>query len=162
VILKRRQLRPDSGGPGTWRGGLGQLTEFARRGDGKWSVSSIADRTKYPAPGLLGGQAGAPGEVALSNGAHPNPKALVDLQPHDVVRLNLPGGGGYGDPFHRDPQKVLWDVMEGYVTPEHAEKSYGVAVRYTGKPDELVKLPKQWTIDEARTAELRSARRSGQ
>jgi N-methylhydantoinase B len=162
VILKRRQLRPDSGGPGKWRGGLGQLTDFARRGESKWSVSSIADRTNYPAPGLLGGQAGAPGEVGLRNGARPNPKALVDLQPDDVVHLNLPGGGGYGDPFERDPEKVLWDVIEGYITPEHAERSYGVAVRYTGKPDELVKLPQQWIVDEKRTAELRRARQSGQ
>ena len=61
VVLKRRELRADSGGPGTWRGGLGQLTEFARRGDGKWSVSSIADRTQYPALGLFGGKAGAAG-----------------------------------------------------------------------------------------------------
>jgi N-methylhydantoinase B len=162
VVLKRRQLRPDSGGPGTWRGGLGQLTEFARRGESKWSVSSIADRTNYAAPGLLGGQSGASGEVILRNGARPNPKALVDLQPDDVVHLNLPGGGGYGDPFERDLQKVLWDVIEGYITPEHAEKSYGVAVRYTGKPDELVKLPHQWVIEEKRTAELRRARQSGQ
>src|SRR5262249_38827616 len=54
VVLKRRELRADSGGPGTWRGGLGQLTEFARRGGGQWSVSLMADRTQYPAPGLLG------------------------------------------------------------------------------------------------------------
>jgi len=132
VVLKRRQLRPNSGGPGTWRGGLGQLSEFARRGDGAWSVSSIADRTKYPAPGLLGGQRGAAGEVALGNGTYPNPKALVDLKADDVVHLNLPGGGGYGDAFGRAPEKVLWDVIEGYITPEEAEKSYGVAVRYAG------------------------------
>src|SRR4030095_4454552 len=68
VVLKRRELRADSGGAGKWRGGLGQLTEFVRRGEGRWSVSSIADRNKYPAPGLLGGQAGAAGEVALGDG----------------------------------------------------------------------------------------------
>ncbi len=155
VVLKRRQLRPDSGGAGTWRGGLGQLTEFARRGKGRWSVSSIADRTKYPAPGLLEGKGGVAGEVVLGNGTRLHPKALVDLRAEDVVHLNLPGGGGYGDPFRRDPQKVLWDVIEGYVSPREAEESYGVAVRYAGKADELVKLPGSWTIDEAKTAELR-------
>ena len=157
VVLKRRQLRTDSGGAGTWRGGLGQLTEFARRGNGKWSVSSIADRTKYPAPGLMGGKSGAPGEVALGNGARLHPKALVDLSAEEVVRLNLPGGGGYGDPFQRDPQSVLWDVIEDYVSPEEAEKSYGVAVRYSGQVDDLVKLPDAWVIDEKRTAALRRA-----
>ena len=155
VVLKKRQLRPDSGGAGMWRGGLGQLTEFARRDEGNWSVSSIADRTVYPAPGLVGGSMGAAGELLVSNGLRPNPKALVDLNAADVVYVNLPGGGGYGSPFQRDPEKVRWDVVEGYITPEAAEKNYGVSVRYTGKPDALVKLPGDWVIDEARTAELR-------
>jgi len=155
VVLRKRQLRPDSGGAGIWRGGLGQLTEFARRGEGNWSVSSIADRTVYPAPGLVGGSMGAAGELLVSNGLRPNPKALVDLNAADVVYVNLPGGGGYGSPFQRDTEKVRWDVVEGYITPEAAEKNYGVSVRYTGKPDALVKLPGDWVIDEARTAELR-------
>ena len=155
VVLRKRQLRPNSGGAGMWRGGLGQLTEFARRGGGNWSVSSIADRTVYPAPGLVGGSTGAAGELLVSNGLRPNPKALVDLNAADVVYVNLPGGGGYGSPFQRDPEKVRWDVVEGYITPEAAEKNYGVSVRYTGKPDALVKLPGDWVIDEARTAELR-------
>ena len=155
VVLRKRQLRPDSGGAGIWRGGLGQLTEFARRGEGNWSVSSIADRTVYPAPGLVGGSMGAAGELLVSNGLQPNPKALVDLNAADVVYVNLPGGGGYGSPFQRDPENVRWDVVEGYITPEAAEKDYGVSVRYTGKPDALVKLPGDWVIDEARTAELR-------
>jgi N-methylhydantoinase B len=158
VVMKRRELRPNSGGAGTWRGGLGQLTEFVRRGEGRWSVSSIADRTKYPAPGLLGGQAGAAGEVALGDGTRLHAKSLVDLGAGDTVHVNLPGGGGYGDPLHRDAQRVLWDVIEGYITPEETEKNYGVAVRYTGKPEELVKLPNCWMIDERKTAELRRNR----
>ena len=158
VVVKRRELRRDSGGAGKWRGGLGQLTEFVRRGEGRWSVSSIADRTKYPAPGLLGGQAGALGEVALSDGTQLHAKSLVDLGDGDVVHVNLPGGGGYGNPLQRDAQRVLWDVIDGYITPEEAKKKYGVAVRYTGKPEELVKLPGQWGIDESRTAELRRSR----
>jgi N-methylhydantoinase B len=158
VVLKRRELRPNSGGAGMWRGGLGQLTEFVRRGEGRWSVSSIADRTKYPAPGLLGGQAGVAGEVALGDGTQLHAKSLVDLGVGDTVHVNLPGGGGYGDPLHRDAQRVLWDVIEGYITPNEAEQKYGVAVRYTGKPEELVKLPNCWMIDERKTAELRGTR----
>jgi N-methylhydantoinase B len=158
VILKRRQLRPDSGGAGTWRGGLGQLTEFIRRGEGTWSVSSIADRTHYPAPGLLGGQAGATGAVSLDNGTQLHAKALMDLHSSDIVHVDLPGGGGYGDPMKRDVEKVLWDVIEGYITLEEAEKKYGVVVNYTGKGDDLVKLPEKWVIDQKKTAELRSGR----
>jgi len=158
VVMKRRQLRPDSGGAGTWRGGLGQLTEFTRRGAGKWSVSSIADRTHYPAPGLLGGQAGATGAVSLGNGTQLHAKALMDLNSDDVVHVDLPGGGGYGDPMKRDVEKVLWDVIEGYITSEEAEKKYGVVVNYKGKADDLVKLPENWAIDQRKTAELRSGR----
>jgi N-methylhydantoinase B len=158
VVLKRRQLRSDSGGPGTWRGGLGQLTEFSRRGDGRWSVSSIADRTQYAAPGLLGGQAGATGAVSLDNGTQLHAKALMDLQASDVVHVNLPGGGGYGDPMKRDIEKVFWDVIEGYITVGEAETKYGVVVNYTGNGDDLVKLPERWVIDQKKTAELRSGR----
>jgi len=158
VVMKRRQLRPDSGGAGTWRGGLGQLTEFTRRGAGKWSVSSIADRTHYPAPGLLGGQAGATGAVSLGNGTQLHAKALMDLNSDDVVHVDLPGGGGYGDPMKRDVEKVLWDVIEGYITSQEAEKKYGVVVNYKGKADDLVKLPENWAIDQKKTAALRSGR----
>ena len=76
-----------------------------------------------------------------------------------MVHVNLPGGGGYGDPMRRDIEKVRWDVIEGYITPEKAEKNYGVAVRYNGKPDELVKLPEEWIIDRKKTEELRGDRK---
>ena len=158
VILRRRELRADSGGAGKWRGGLGQLTEFGRRGEGKWSVSSIADRTVYPAPGLLGGQSGATGEVALADGTKLHAKALIELKPGDVIHVNLPGGGGYGDPFERDPERVRWDVVDGYITFAEAERKYGVAVRYNGNPDDLVQLPDKWVLDLKKTAELRRRR----
>jgi N-methylhydantoinase B len=158
LLMRRRELRPDSGGAGTWRGGLGQLTEFTNRAPGGWSVSCIVDRTRHPAAGLLGGRSGAPGELVLDDGSRPNPKARVGLKAHQVVHVNTPGGGGYGDPYRRDPERVRQDVIAGYVTPEAAAKEYGVIVRYTGSPDELVRLPEQWVIDEVATAALRKAR----
>ncbi|MBI3059247.1 MAG: hydantoinase B/oxoprolinase family protein, partial [Deltaproteobacteria bacterium] len=69
------------------------------------------------------------------------------------------GGGGYGDPFSRDPERVRQDVIEEYVSPEAAAREYGVVVRFTGKDDEMVRLPEQWVIDKAATAALRQARR---
>src|SRR5919198_4004152 len=78
LVMKRRQLRPDSGGPGAQRGGLGQLTTFTNRSGEAWSVSCIVDRTRYPAPGLLGGGPGAAGEVRLASGERLSPKAQVD------------------------------------------------------------------------------------
>jgi N-methylhydantoinase B len=160
VVLRRRQLRPDSGGAGRWRGGLGQLTEFARRGNGRWSVSSIADRTEYAAPGLLGGAAGAKGDVLLSDGTRLHAKAMVDLKSDDIVHVNLPGGGGYGNALERAPERVLWDVVEGYVTPEVAEKSYGVVVLYAGKSDALVKVPADWKVDQEATKRLREKKKA--
>ena len=156
LVMRRRELRIDSGGAGNQRGGLGQLTEFTRRGEGRWSVSPILDRTKYPAPGLLGGKSGAAGEFLLDDGARPNPKAQVDLNGGRAVHLNLPGGGGYGDPFARDPELVRQDVIAGYVSPEAAARDYGVMVRFMGKNNELVRMPEQWLIDEAETKRLRS------
>ena len=110
-------------------------------------MSSIADRTEYPAPGLLGGKAGATGEVTLDDGTRLNAKALKDLKDGEVVHVNLPGGGGYGDPLKRDVEKVRWDVIEGYITVEEAEQQYGVAVRYSGNAADLVKLPENWVVD---------------
>ena len=95
---------------------------------------------------------------ALGDGTRLHAKSLVDLGAGDTVHVNLPGGGGYGDPLQRDAQRVLWDVIEGYITLEEAEKKYGVAIRYTGEAEELVKLPDCWKIDERKTAELRSGR----
>jgi N-methylhydantoinase B len=156
LVMRRRQLWPDSGGAGKQRGGLGQLTEFARRGSGRWSVSCIVDRCRYPAPGLAGGKEGTAGELYLDTGERPNPKSLVDLKPDQVVHLNTPGGGGYGDPFERDPEQVRQDVIAGYVSPEAAEREYGVVVRFKGGESEMVRLPEQWVVDSAATAKLRS------
>jgi N-methylhydantoinase B len=155
LVMRRRELRADSGGAGTWRGGLGQLTEFAHRGEGRWSVSSIVDRTRYPAPGLCGGKPGMAGELVLGNGARPNPKSQIELERGAIVHLNLPGGGGFGDPFARDPELVRQDIISGYVTTELAARDYGVVIRFTGKDNEMVRLPEQWVIDEPATAALR-------
>jgi N-methylhydantoinase B len=159
LVMRRRELRVDSGGAGMWRGGLGQFTEFASRGDGRWSVSPIVDRTKYSAPGLLGGKPGMAGELVLGNGARPNPKSQIELERGETVHLNLPGGGGYGEPFSRDAELVRRDVIAGYVTAEAAARDYGVVVRFTGKDDELVRLPDQWVIDQAATAKRRQRMR---
>jgi len=156
LVMRRRELRPDSGGAGLWRGGLGQLTEFTNRSPGAWSISGIVDRTRFPATGLLGGGPGAPGEIVLDTGDRPNPKARTDLSPGQVVHVNLPGGGGYGNPFTRDPERVRHDVVAGYVTPAAAEREYGVVVRFTGSPDDLVRLPEQWIVDGDATKALRA------
>src|SRR2546421_3329159 len=115
LVQYRRELRTDSGGPGFYRGGLGQWTETGYRGDASWAVSAMIDRTRFPAMGLKGGKPGALGEFLVNGTSHPQPKALVTLAPDARVQLNLPGGGGYGDPFQRPVALVLDDVVNGYV-----------------------------------------------
>jgi len=63
------------------------------------------------------------------------------------VQLVLPGGGGYGDPRERAPDKVLQDVVNGYISVEAAEREYGVRVRYIGGPERLVRLPEHYVIE---------------
>ncbi|MGH2542647.1 MAG: hydantoinase B/oxoprolinase family protein, partial [Ardenticatenaceae bacterium] len=158
LVQHRRELRTDSGGAGTYRGGLGQTTEIGYRGSGPWSVSAMIDRTQFAAPGLEGGQPGALGEF-LADGEKPlQPKSVLWFEPETRVQLNLPGGGGYGNPFERDPGRVLDDVVNGYVSIEAAERDYGVVVRYLGGTDQLVRLPEHHIIDWPATERLRRRR----
>ncbi len=128
LVIRRRELRQDSGGPGRARGGLGQTLEIEVRTDGEYLFSGLYERVRQPAPGLQGGGPGALGRVGASNGVDIQPK-LSRLVPADtVVTLELPGGGGYGPPHERDPNQVLEDVRQGYVSPDRARDDYGVAI----------------------------------
>lgn len=154
LLQHRRQLLCDSGGPGQFRGGLGQEITISHTGDNDWSVSGMVDRTQFAAPGIAGGQAGSLGTFQVDQdkvGA----KEVVWLQPQSTVSLCPPGGGGYGDPFSRAPNLVLEDVIAGYVSIQQAEARYGVAIEFHGDPNALVRLPEDFSINESRTAELR-------
>jgi N-methylhydantoinase B len=158
LIQYHRELRTDSGGPGTYRGGLGQWTEVGYRGDTSWGISALVDRNRFPATGLEGGKSGAPGEYLVNNTIRPQAKALTFLASDDRVQLNLPGGGGYGDPFQRPLELVLNDVVNDYISIEAAEREYGVVVRYLGSQEQLVRLPNHYAIDEVATKALRFAK----
>jgi N-methylhydantoinase B len=160
LVQHRRELRPDSGGAGTFRGGLGQRTEVGIQGPLPWSVSAMIDRIRFPGAGLEGGQPGGLGRFGVGQGAALQPKALLTLDPAARVQLDLPGGGGYGDPWERDPQRVLADVVNGYVTLEAAERDYGVAIQYLGTAEQLVRLPEDYRIDRDATERARGARRA--
>jgi N-methylhydantoinase B len=71
---------------------------------------------------------------------------VVWFEPGATAHLNPPGGGGYGDPRARDPQRVLADGINGYVSLEAAERDYGVVIRYTGRDDQLVRLPRHYQL----------------
>ena len=113
------------------------------------------DRIQHPPEGLLGGGYGAAGEFLIDGEAQAEPKRLLALQPGSRVGFNPPGGGGYGDPLARDPQAVLKDVVEGYVSVESARRDYGVEVTYSGEPDQLVRLPHHYQLEVEATELLR-------
>ena len=154
MVQSRRELRTDSGGAGNTRGGLGQATEFWNRGEGQWSVSAMIDRTNFAAQGFGGGGPGALGEFSV-DGRRLRPKTVEFMESGQTVLLAPPGGAGYGDPFQRDPQTVLMDVVNGYVSLEAAARDYGVAVKYLGTVDQIVRTPQDYEVDEAETARLR-------
>ncbi len=152
VRCRQYALRPDSGGPGTYRGGLGIVREWEFLGD-ECVCSSRTDRRKHPPYGIQGGLAGAPSLTYL------NPQSENRLMPtkytsvvrHGDVILHLQAaGGGYGDPLERDPNRVLFDYLEGKVTAQHAHDAYGVVI------DEA-----RQCVDLVRTAAVRSARTNG-
>ena len=155
LVVHHRELREDSGGAGKFRGGLGQRTEMGSRGDAPWSVSAMIDRVEFAGAGLDGGSAGALGEFIVDETTRPQPKSLVPLRPESRVQLNLPGGGGYGNPFERDAARVLDDVAKGFVSLDSAARDYGVVVRYLGTAGQLVRLPEHFAIDESATKKLR-------
>ncbi len=116
LVVERKELRPDSGGRGRYRGGLGQIIAFRPRTREPVVCSVLCDRTRYPAAGFQGGGPGAPGEVLFDGVKPDNPKAARTVPPGTLVEVRLPGGGGYGPPAERDPALVARDLLEGYVT----------------------------------------------
>jgi N-methylhydantoinase B len=157
MLLERREIKPDSGGAGKFRGGCGQYTTFRTTSGLPWSMAGMRDRTKFKAKGYLGGQDGALGEFYLSNGDRPNPKAYLTLDPDVSATLEPPGGGGYYHPFTRDPEAVLEDVVFGYVTVEGAERDYGVRIVSTKRSGERISLPEHFFIDHDATNTLRAS-----
>ena len=128
LLMHRRELRPDSGGAGRFRGGLGQVMELEIITGASANHSCMYDRTGNPAQGLLGGKPGTAGDLRLSDGGRPHPKSHYVLQPGQRVILELPGGGGYGPPSERDPERVLADARQGYISLDAAERDYAVIV----------------------------------
>jgi N-methylhydantoinase B len=151
LLQHHRELRADSGGAGKFRGGLGQSTEMRCRSGEPWEVSAMIDRIDYPGTGLRGAEPGARGEFKMNGEAMPAKTRLL-LSPTARVELNLPGGGGYGNPAERPIQEVFNDVVNGYVSLEAAREKYKVAIRYIGREDQLVRLPKHYVVDPEGTS----------
>ena len=148
--LLRFDLIPDSGGAGRHRGGLGLRREYLNLADARFSIRSM--KHVIPPHGCAAGRAGRAGDIVINpdrESAKRLPSRYADypLRQGDIFRLDTPGGGGFGDPFEREPARVLADLREGYVSRDGAAKDYGVVVAET--QDVL-------TIDATATARKRN------
>jgi N-methylhydantoinase B len=151
LLIERHALRPDSGGPGRFRGGLG--TEKHVKALAPVAFYSQVERVNCPPWGLAGGLSGAGNGVRVTVGGKlmddlPNGKVTRHLKAGDAVTLLAGGGGGFGTPLERDIQRVAYDVAQGYVSRDAARKFYGVAFKADG------------SVDEAESTRLRAAMRS--
>lgn len=153
VLFEEYSLHEGSGGAGEHRGGFGvNYAIKVRRGAAR--ASMVMDHGRVGPQGALGGGDGGVNKVSIQRKStlyvppHLSKDQDIELGPGDVVRVSTPGGGGYGDPLRREPQKVARDVSRGYYTREQAEQLFGVALRADGAPD------------PERTASLRGRRRA--
>lgn len=149
VLFEQFALHEGSGGAGEHRGGFG-VTYSVRLRRGEARASMVMDHGRFGPRGALGGDDGGLNRVHVRVGdtdytpAHVSKDQDIALRPGDVVTVSTPGGGGYGEPFARDPLSVAVDVARGYYSVAEARERFGVALAPDG------------TLDEAATAALRA------
>ena len=129
LVFWHKEYLTDSGGAGARRGGLAQRIVVGRVDDGEFTCTAATfDRRDHPARGRSGGADGAPGRVVVESSVGDVPfegKGTIRVPPHGRLRVDLPGGGGFGDARERDAQAVALDVARGYVSLEAAHAVYG-------------------------------------
>ncbi|NOX33103.1 MAG: hydantoinase B/oxoprolinase family protein [Deltaproteobacteria bacterium] len=137
LIIEKRSLVTDSGGPGKQRGGIGRQMIVKSPDDGgnspgRTTIAVQAGRFVYPPRGIFKGRDGSKAGF-LKNKDNADPSGLTFCDPGDRITFISAGGGGYGNPFERDPKAVEQDVQYGFVSIEKAEFDYGVII----EPDSL-------------------------
>ena len=129
-------INRDSGGPGRWRGGAGVVREIESLTE-QAMLAVRMDNVNNPPWGLAGGLCGRSGRIILNPG-RPGERQFrtmedgIIVKRGDVIRFEAVGGGGYGHPFDRDPEDVLFDVLGGFVSSSSAFEDYGVVVKSDG------------------------------
>lgn len=127
VIVWRKELRPDSGGAGRYRGGLGQFMDVGARDGHEFDISAMLDRIDHPARGRRGGQPGGATSIARDDEVPMKGKGKQFVPHGRRVLMQFPGGAGYGDPAQRDPALVRRDLALGYITPDYAREHHGMS-----------------------------------
>ena len=144
VVGWRKDYRTDSGGAGKQRGGLGQIMGISNRENVPFGIHAVFERIKHPPRGRDNGLSGANGRLRLASGATLKGMGFQVIPKGDQLIVEMPGGGGYGDPAERDPGQVEADVRNQLVSREAAERDYKVVLH-----DDL-------SIDQQATAALRN------
>ena len=126
VIIWRKELRPDSGGAGKYRGGLGQYMEVGAAEGHEFDFQAMFDRVDHPARGRQGGANGAPTTIAQDDQTPMKGKGKQFVPHGRRVMLAFPGGAGYGPAAERDPALVRRDLARGYISAETAVAEYGL------------------------------------
>ena len=128
--ITRFSVTPDSGGPGKFRGGMGSTREYQVLADAVVPVRSLKGslRSKLPPWGIFGGRSAQVGDVFVNGESVPDSVREVALKSGYVVRVQTNAGGGLGNPFEREAELVLGDVLDHYVTVDRAREDYGVVI----------------------------------
>jgi N-methylhydantoinase B len=126
LLVEEKNLREDHGGPGRFRGGLGQRIRISNPSPDAVAFTFYRPQMHHPPAGYFGGHPGATGTIELNG--EPLRTGVMRLEPGDAALLETPCGGGYGPPEERDPERVLADVRQGYVSPASARGIYRVAI----------------------------------
>ncbi|HXZ02645.1 MAG TPA: hydantoinase B/oxoprolinase family protein [Stellaceae bacterium] len=126
LLVRQKEYRIDSGGAGEFRGGLGQVMEVASLDDAPFAIGANYDRIDFPPRGREGGWDGMAGNLRLGSGERLRGKGQQTIPKGGTLFIEMPGGGGLGDPRRRDPARVIEDVRLGMVSREAAAAEYGV------------------------------------
>ena len=136
IVYWRKEYRSDSGGPGLFRGGHGQIVELSSLDGKPFEILAAFDRIEFPPRGRNGGKDGAKGYLALGSGKVLKGKGFQDIPANDRLIALTPGGGGVGDAFARDRLAVQEDVVDELVSVEAAAEYYGVVFAGENEIDE--------------------------
>jgi N-methylhydantoinase B len=139
IIIWRKELRPDSGGAGKYRGGLGQYMEVGATEGHEFDFSAMFDRVDHPARGRQGGYDGAATTIERDDGFKMKGKGKQFVPAERRVLLAFPGGAGYGPPEQRDPQLVRRDLARGYISEATASQVYGLSQAEIKQVNDAVK-----------------------
>lgn len=146
VTIERYEFIPDSGGAGRWRGGISLRRDIRFHTD--VTFARYSDRRKFAPLGLFGGKEGSKGLMVLNPGSGkeeiPKSKGVSSIEAGDLLSIRLPGSGGYGPPWEREPERVRWDVINSKVGIRSAKENY------------LVVLNPDLTVNEKETKALRA------